>query len=380
MGRKISSATADSLRDIGLSEETIKIFRNAKWGRPQRLFRFDPECIVPFAPRWMGIKDPLGGKNNIRNMDGFNFELGWRQAMWEYFPIPQEGSVLYNLAVHWDWFIQHPPKAPAPIAEKLLNIQPLGQSDDDFPVDQGARLLAKPPKRRCIHEPMGWYVPAHFCQRNEYGIHLSQGGLVNAAAEVHALCPDEPRDVVLATMCHFAYCHEVAHAWIEDMCALLDFHEGCADNRFDRPYSLAYRKWGGMILMEESICDMAAFGLLTKFLVNADAPVRKSREIPRFNPKIILKATATWIEGRSDPRIPFQPIKNRPQESEEFIWRLTELVENIYGYSSAGDVITNFLGLNSPPEAPMARNLEQSDHVDTALNASDIYPVIVHLE
>lgn len=364
----------------GLSKESMDFFKDADWGSPQQPFRFSPELIVPFSPRWLGIKNPLGGKNNIRNMDGFCFELGWRKALWEYFPIPHEGSVLYNLAVHWDWFIQHPPKKPAPIADKFPNAQPTGPLERNISANTGVRLLAKPPKRRCIQEPMSWFEPAHFCPNKQYGIHLSQGGLVNAAAEVHALCPDEPRDIVLAAMCHFAYCHQAMHAWIEDMCALLDFHQGCPTIPSDRPYSLAYRRWGGMLLLEESVCDMAAFGLLNDFLVNADAPVRKSREIPRFNPKQILKAISTWIAGQANQRIPFQPIKIRPQESNEFISRLTDLFENIYGYSSPQDVITNFLGINSPPESPKAMQLKKQDHVDAALNTSDIYPVIVHLE
>ncbi len=347
-------------------------------GRPHP-YRFDPTLVIPFAPRWLGMKNPLDGRENIRNMENFVFGLGWQEPLWSYFPIPTEGNFLFNLATEWDYFIAHPPEAERFPSGERLNAQPVWDKNAGRVVLDSSKKrpgLAGKAEKRCLLEPVGGYSPAHFGDPQQYGIYLSQGGLVNAAAEIHVFCPDEPRHVVLATACHFAYCHLVTHAWVEDLCALLDFHLGCKDERALRPYVMAHRRHGSLILMEEALCNTVAFGLLHHFLSPLPADIVKSRRIPSFNRERILAAVDAWLTEHFDARALHTPNCDEPRASRQCVLQLNELLCSVYGYDweATQHAVSTMLGC-----APDPFGVEHwfAAEEDTAWNCADNYPVQV---
>ena len=86
MCKKVSRVTENGTSETESELRTNRILDeigNWKFGQQHRPFRLNLEMLVPFAPRWLGIKQPLDGQNNIRNMEGFYFELGWSPAWTE---------------------------------------------------------------------------------------------------------------------------------------------------------------------------------------------------------------------------------------------------------------------------------------------------------
>ncbi len=81
------------------------------------------KLLMPFAPRWLGHPDPLGKENNVRTLPHFVLGLSRKASLWQFFPVPLEGNFIYNLAVHWDYFIDHPPKHVSPKQSRLIGRQ-----------------------------------------------------------------------------------------------------------------------------------------------------------------------------------------------------------------------------------------------------------------
>ncbi len=56
------------------------------------------ELLMPFAPRLLGIADPLAGDTNIRNMENFVLGLSTKARVVDFFPARTEGrSQVRNL-------------------------------------------------------------------------------------------------------------------------------------------------------------------------------------------------------------------------------------------------------------------------------------------
>lgn len=342
-----------------------------------------PESIrllMPFAARLAGIRNPLGGKHNVRNKEGFVFNLGWQARLWQYFPMPLEGNVFYNLCVHRDYFSQHPPAVPAFPTQRALQRQPLWPLADGFGAGMSwaERPAAMPRARRspgaakrCCLEPAGRYVPASLAGDDAYGLHLSQGGLVNAALAVHAGCPEQAYEVVLATVCHFIHAHLSCHTWIEDICALLDSAAG-ADTAAS-PYGRTHRRYGGLLCMEEAICNAVALALLPGFL-SPYPEAEVSRDIPRYQAGRIIAALTHWLTQRTrDLALPEpQPFADERQQ----LHAMTRLLIELFGYAEGDDaraIVADFIGLDD-------RKHYRGDSVSPAWNRWDEYPVTLHLD
>lgn len=337
-----------------------------------------PESIrllMPFSATAAGIRNPLGGKNNVRNKKNFVFGLGWQARLWEYFPMPLEGNFFYNLFVHRDYFLHHPPVASPLPPLRTIRRQPVWSLTDNGnttprvapKASAGARTI---PTKRCCLEPAGWYVPARLAGNATYGLHLSQGGLVNAAHQIHAHCPEEPFEVVLATTCHFIYCHLTVHAWIEDICALIDLQARFTGER--SPYLAAHRRFGGLLLMEEIVCSMAAFSLLPGFLTTS-REIMKSRAIPRFRAANIVVALKRWLKGKNCAQE--LPDDRPPFDNAPLFVAIVRLIEDLHGYANRympARTVGEFLDY-----AGMERDKGRI-YPSPAWNRWDEYPVTIH--
>lgn len=328
-----------------------------------------PEVFGEFSRRWLGLQD-LSGRDNA-----FGFNYGWQSQMWEYFPVPVEGSFLTMLVTNWDHLLANPHEKGILTSDR---IEPKQQSRSSQLFDNKAQ---RTPRLQCSLGSIGYYSPAHFSVSKDYGIHISSGGLVKAAEEIHRHCSIESRDVVLAATCHFVYCHLVTHAWIEDICSMLDFQYGCVKKKADRRYTRAHVSIDELHMEEEALCDISAFGLLRQFLKQPGPEIQKSRKIPRFSGKRILDAFAEWRKAASGGMSKFTPATEPPNENPEFVRRLQNLLHDGYNYPGSfdvGAVLMSALGCNLwdglgllPSDAPRRVDATHS------IVVSDSYPVFV---
>lgn len=341
--------------------------------------------LMPFAPRWAGLDNPLAGKTNVRNLEGFMLGLSRKAGIADFFPIPEEGTFIYNLAVHWDFFVGER-KRPALSAQKHRTSRQRVWKLEDRPFLENievstrtCRVKGEGSEMACHMHPAGWYQPAVTGNRQTYGVHVSQGGMVEMANELLARCPELPRDIVLAATCHFVYCHLAAHASIEDMCALLDFKRGLGVEKSS--YARVRARTGGPPVMEELLCDTWALALMPKFLTCTEE-WKKSRKIPSFDEKCLLRAIRDWVCDRYPNDL--LPDMRRNHIDGVLIHGLCDLLEKIYGHDDAWDSVGAMFGIHAlrgrknPGLTTLMKKQRQSPS-GFGLVEFDDYPVRVHL-
>lgn len=184
-------------------------------------------------------------------------------------------------------------------------------------------------------ELYGYYAPAHFHDKDSYGIYLVKQGIAQMIKSIHSVIPKEPFEVILLCSVFKIYAHELCHAWIEDIVTLLDFHQGEKGDLSERNYSKTNKKFNSYIYLEESLCNTVAYGMLYKFL-NGKGSGSKDSEIPKFNPDEILKAFEGFMRKQPKGYKDFHTIKEYPYESEIFIFNLVRLIIDVYGYNFYG--------------------------------------------
>lgn len=195
-------------------------------------------------------------------------------------------------------------------------------------------------------ENLAYYVPAHTCgDTNNYGIHLTKRGIARLASEVHQLCPDEPIEIIQLASVYKLFVHEICHAWIENICCLVDFNNGEKRIEQDRRYSITNKNYNSYIFMEEAICNTAAHGFLHDFL---HCEVTRNN-IPAFNPENIMKAFEQWMRGQPKGYRDFCPITSAPYKSSDFIRNILRLLVRVYGidfwhHQEIFEIVGDFFG------------------------------------
>lgn len=179
-------------------------------------------------------------------------------------------------------------------------------------------------------EHLAYYSPAHTNSPGRYGIHLSKGGVAKLADQIHQICPQEPLEIIQLASAYKLFAHEMCHAWIEDICCLIDFSAGETASKLSRRYAKVHRKYNGYIFMEEAICNTAAYGWLHHFLF--DATNKDDRKgIPPFDPQNVLNAFGQWMRRQPKGYRDFLAIDKPPHLSEQFVRNVCRLLVEVYG-------------------------------------------------
>lgn len=210
----------------------------------------------------------------------------------------------------------------APLRRAPLECSPVSSSDASLSGNGLPEDFSWQPIER-----LAYYCAAHSVKRERYGIHLHRKGVARMSAEIHQKCPDEPLIIVQLAAVYSLLAHELCHAWIEDLCSVVDFLQGVDKSKAERRYSLTHRRHRGYILMEEALCNTAAYGWLHGFLQAPDCMVG----MPSFDPERILCAFEKWMRQQPLGYRDFVAINDAPVQSEIFVGNICRLLIQLYG-------------------------------------------------
>jgi hypothetical protein len=233
---------------------------------------------------------------------------------------------------------------------------PLAQADDtDAPRSsrQGSGTTRRPHSDRRRADTLAWYAPAHTCSEDEYGIHMTQTGIVKAAAAVQWAMTDAGADlsrrsaVVIGAFA--LYCHELGHALVEDVASIIEFSGGPAR------YIVGQRAYGGYALMEEAFCNTLAFACVVKFFdprgqLEDPGRLEHYREFeskhgtnyecsyapepePTFQVSEALDAIERWMRSQPDGYSAFLADRSSPSQNGLLWLNLARVLVDLYGYS-----------------------------------------------
>lgn len=204
------------------------------------------------------------------------------------------------------------------------------ESPRDDPVQEKDPLTC----RKWRMEHWAYYSPAHTNKSDRYGIHLTKRGIAKLAHQVHQFCPEEPLEIIQLAAVYKLYAHEMCHAWIEDICCLIDFSECETGPKLARRYAQTQKRYHSYIFMEEAICNTAAYGWLRNFLF--DSPGNRDPSMPPFNPQNILDAFEKCMRTQPKGYRNFLAINEQPHKSEIFVQNVCRLLGEIYGVDYYG--------------------------------------------
>lgn len=175
-------------------------------------------------------------------------------------------------------------------------------------------------------ESLAYYKPAHFFDSKEYGVHLTMRGVAKGIQEIETIYSDCPREILVLAVAFKFFAHEICHAWIEDLCCLLDFANGVKTKKDQRRYAKTNKRYSGYIWMEEAICNTAAHGWLSHFL--RDKSYLKP-DMP-FDAGRLLEAFEAWMRRQPKGYRSFSAIDIPPHTSPVFIKNVCMLLLKIY--------------------------------------------------
>jgi hypothetical protein len=286
-----------------------------------------------------------------------------------------------NLAWHWgvrdDKFIADIIKP-----ELALSAQPFRLFDEnsdciveDQPIWEISNVGdAKSNRRRAVPQPspsidskvecsqwrmerLAYYRPAHMSVQSpdSFGIHFSRLGVLSAIDSVHRLCPRQPREVVALATLYKIFAHEMCHAWIEDICAIMDFSEGNSPTITERRYVTTHERYHGYIFVEEALCNTATYGWLNTFFDVSVIDIEK-KSIPAYDAATILQALSGWMKSQPKGYRDFYPITDCPCESDIFLTNLFRLLRDVYGYHDhhISEAISAYFGVGMSPDGAVS--------------------------
>ncbi len=175
-------------------------------------------------------------------------------------------------------------------------------------------------------ELLAFYLPAHLNDIDQYGIYLPAEGVAKAVNSIEMLNAERGnsslnREDLILAVTFTLFAHEMCHAWIEDICCLLD-GENPTGAKGDRRYARIHRRFNSYIFMEEAICNTAAYAWLHHF---------SSGESEAPHNRDILTAIEAWMRTQPKGYNAFRCLEERPHTSELFTNYVSRLLFEIYG-------------------------------------------------
>lgn len=257
--------------------------------------------------------------------------------------------------------------------EKLENEMELPReeiSPKDAPQNSKSPEDAQKDPEKCKSwrmEKLAWYASAHRNEIRDYGIHIRVNGVAKTVQRLEEIIvanshlPQDKKILIFAVFFKF-YAHELCHAWVEDLCSLIDFIHEEKGHRGKRRYALTLDRFHAYIFLEEALCNTAAYGLLHDQLhaIHDNKASGYSAATPDFDPDVILNAFEHLMRGQPNGYRDFKAIQQKPQESQIFKSNLCRLLQEprIFGYPQdrliLGDVIEGFFNNTSENSLDLA--------------------------
>lgn len=233
-------------------------------------------------------------------------------------------------------------------------------------------------------ELLAWYAPAHTNAQSEYGIHLTEVGVVKTAAAIQKLLNrggtvlSRRSAAIIAS--YVLYCHELAHALIEDLASVLEFSVGASR------YTLCQRAFGHYALMEESFCNTFAYSCLVQFIdstagVRLEKPgeLEHHREFegrhganyigkrpyvaepePMFETAAVLDAVEEWMRNQPPGYSEFLANRLAPPHNGLLWLNLARILSDLYGFTPYHvDGAMEVIGIHG--DGPLHMLLERHD-------------------
>lgn len=229
---------------------------------------------------------------------------------------------------------------------------------------------------------LAWYAPAHACAEDEYGIHLTQTGVVKAAAALQRIALDAGVNisrrsaVVIATF--VLYCHELGHALVEDVASVLEFSGGPSR------YIIGHRAYGHYALMEEAFCNSLAYSCAVQFLdpsgqLEEPDRLEHHREFeskhgsnyvgkrpyvpesePSFRAEEVLHALERWMRSQPPGYSAFSAERASPAQNGLLWLNLARVLADLYGFSP-WDIGNALEAIGDHGDGPLDMLLERRD-------------------
>lgn len=207
---------------------------------------------------------------------------------------------------------------------------------------------------------LAWYSPATFHSKEKYGIFFECANILTYAQflEIYGEGVFTGKEI-LPLILYTVLCHEVAHAWVEDVCCLID--RTINRNTDQKSYRENFK---GYIEDEEAFCSTVAYWMLNA-MVN-----KLVEDRPRDSSKYIaMKKSIKWgMEQSPTGYCDYDTnIGAYPNNLGRLVDRFITLLHKWYGHcdSSAREAVLIFLYLRfSATESkcfPMYKKIHEQD-------------------
>ena len=174
-----------------------------------------------------------------------------------------------------------------------------------------------------------WYQPAHFNPPSDYGIYITKWGIVSYAKSLMSYNSNITKEEGLVSALALLWWHELNHAWVEDLCSIIESLTG------DDRYSKTSHKYNSYIFMEEALCNSSAYGNLASVL-NDRKPIGGSKFTKNTisNKNVILEAVGNMFRSQSKGYSDFYPFNCWVDVEPLFFKNIAKLLHEIYEYES----------------------------------------------
>jgi hypothetical protein len=203
-------------------------------------------------------------------------------------------------------------------------VQITKSTEEDLKFDNCWNKNGKP-----IFDIPAWYQPAHFNPPNEYGIYITRWGIVSYAESIINMNSKISREEALVSALALLWWHELSHAWIEDICSLIESLTG------DNHYSGTLKRYNSYIFMEEAICNSSAYGNLASVL-DVRKPIGGANftENTITNKQNILDAVKKIFRGQRKGYSDFYEFDCWVHVKKIFFSSVAKLIHEVYEYES----------------------------------------------
>lgn len=231
-------------------------------------------------------------------------------------------------------YVQYPTIQNQPEWDLSRSKDLLEEWNDHLEVDEGMEWIDELEAADDMEQWWGMDRAAYYCpvtffhasphSRQYYGVHILERGVASWAKSLISsnLAPPEIC-YGLASLKLFA--HELCHAWIEDLCYLINH----TTTEIRPRYENTLQQYNSYIFMEEAICNTAAYSVLYNNLI-----INKNNHLVQINCHSVLQEFVSQMRASPRGYRNFVEIKCRsnPGNSSDFRCMIVLLLNKVYDY------------------------------------------------